>query len=76
MVQDAEMLVHTFVTLKLDYCKALLAGCPSVFINKLPLVQNVAARQPDPKAMIILCSNQHFCMFEYFVYLKVSFLST
>ncbi len=53
MVQDAEMLVHTFVTLKLDYCNALLAGCPSVSINKLPVVQNVAARKPDPKAMII-----------------------
>ncbi len=42
-VSDAEKLVHAFMTSRLDYCNALLGGCPAFSINKL-IVQNAAAR--------------------------------
>ncbi len=43
-VSDAEMFVHAFMTSRLDYCNALLGGCPASSINKLQIVQNAAAR--------------------------------
>ncbi len=44
LVSDAEKLVHAFMTSKLDYSNALLAGCPASSINKLHVVQYAAAR--------------------------------
>ncbi len=35
---------ETFLTSSLDYCNALLGGCSACLINKLQMVQNVAAR--------------------------------
>ncbi len=43
-VSDAEKLVCAFMTFRLDYCNALLGGCPASSINKLQIVQNAAAR--------------------------------
>ncbi len=41
---NAEMLIHAFMTSRLDYGNALLGGCSARLINKLQMVQNVAAR--------------------------------
>ncbi len=43
-VSDAEKLVHAFMISRLDYCNALLAGCPASSINNIQVVQNTAAR--------------------------------
>ncbi|KAI5090037.1 hypothetical protein C0J45_20172, partial [Silurus meridionalis] len=43
-ISDAEKLVHAFMTSRIEYCNALLGGCPASLINKLQLVQNAAAR--------------------------------
>ncbi len=40
---NAEMFIHAF-TSRLDYCNTLLGGCSARLINKLPMVQNAAAR--------------------------------
>ncbi|KAI5613840.1 hypothetical protein C0J50_9201, partial [Silurus asotus] len=45
-ISDAEKLVHAFMTFRINYCTALLGGCPALLINKLQLVQNAAARVP------------------------------
>jgi len=41
---NAEKLVHTFMTSRIDYCNALLGGYPARLINKLQIVQNTEAR--------------------------------
>ncbi len=38
------MLIHAFMTSRLDYCNALLGGCSARLINKLQMVQNAAAK--------------------------------
>jgi len=40
----AEMLVHAFVTSRLDYCNSLLAGASKYVMIRLQLVFNAAAR--------------------------------
>ncbi|CDQ73217.1 unnamed protein product [Oncorhynchus mykiss] len=41
---DAEKLIHAFVTSRLDYSNALLSSYPDKALNKLQLVLNTAAR--------------------------------
>jgi len=43
-MKNAEKLVHTFMTSRIDYCNALLGGYPARLINKLQIVQNTGAR--------------------------------
>ncbi len=37
---NAEILIHAFMTSRLDHCNVLLGGCSARLINKLQLVQN------------------------------------
>ncbi len=41
---DAEKIINAFLTSRLDYCNALLGGCPASSINKLQIVQHAVAR--------------------------------
>ncbi len=43
-MSNAEILIHAFMTSRLDYCNTLLGGCSACLINKLQMVQNAAAR--------------------------------
>ncbi len=43
-IEDAEKLVHAFVSSRLDYCNALLIRIPGKNLQKLQYIQNSAAR--------------------------------
>ncbi len=41
---DAETLIHAFVSCRLDYCNALFIGLPAISIARLQYIKNSAAR--------------------------------
>ncbi len=43
-MSNAEMLIHAFMSSRLDYCNALFGGCSARLINKIHMVQNAVAR--------------------------------
>ena len=50
--KDTEILVHAFISSKLDSCNSLLHGLPQSLIDRLQAVQNGAAR-------LVTCSRKH-----------------
>lgn len=41
---DSEMVIHTFIMARLDYCNSLLAAFPKGALHKLQMVWNMASR--------------------------------
>ena len=77
--ETTEILIHCFVTSKLDFCNALLYGLPKYQINKLQNVQNTAAR-----IIARLCKydhisqtlkNLHWLPFEQRIVFKINLIS-
>ncbi len=61
-VSDAEKLVNAFMTSRLDYCNALLGGCPASSINKLQIVQMLRLESlPGQENIIILLQFYSLC---------------
>ncbi len=67
-ISNSEMLIHAFMTSRLDYCNALLGGCSTHLIYKLHMVQNTAARvltrtrkydQISPVLSTLHCTGTH-----------------
>ncbi len=58
-VSDAEKLFHAVMTSRLDYCNALLGGCPASSINKLQILRLESL--PGQENMIILLQFYSLC---------------
>lgn len=41
---DLEVVIHAFISIRLDYCNSLYAGINQFSLSRLQLVQNAAAR--------------------------------
>ena len=75
--QDAtEILIHAYITSKLDNCNSPLYGLPTYMINKLETIQNAAARivTSERKLLISLLFYASFtgCQFNIELFLKCS----
>ena len=51
--ESTDMLVHAFITSRVDYCNSLLYGLPNYQFNKLQRVLNASAR--------LVCNAPRFC---------------
>ena len=71
-----EILVHAFISSKLDHCNSLLHGLPKYLFARLQAVQNAAARVVTPKHnhMTPILINLHWLPVEFRITFKVLLL--
>ncbi len=70
-MSNAETLIHAFMTLRLDYCNALLGACSARLINKLQLVQNAAARTKKYDHISPVLSTLHWLPIKHCIHFKI-----
>ena len=58
--QSTEILVHAFITSRLDYCNGLLYGLPDCLLNKRQRIQSACAR--------LIFREQKFCLVTPLIY--------
>ncbi|MDG2555460.1 reverse transcriptase domain-containing protein, partial [Vibrio parahaemolyticus] len=51
-----EIVIHAFITSRIDYCSSILYGTPSKLLNKLQHIQDFAARLHHPILQNLHCS--------------------
>ncbi len=78
-MSNVEMLIHAFMTSRLDYCNALLGGCSArlqmITHNQLQMVQNAAARvltrTRTYNHISPVMSTLHWLPFKHCIYFKI-----
>ena len=60
---NAEKIVHAFVTSRLDYCNSL-SGCPNKTLKTLQLVQNAAAKTRKRDHITPILASLHWLPYE------------
>ena len=58
--ESATIVVHAFVTAKLDSCNSLLYGLPQHLISRLQSIQNTSARVVTRTAARVVTSNYYY----------------
>ena len=73
--ESAAVVVHAFVTSKLDYCNALLCGLPIYQLQRLQYVQNTAARVVSQMSsfqhITSVLSEHHWLPIQYRIIFKI-----
>ena len=72
--ESSEIVVHAFITSKLDYCNSLLYGCRKTQLKKLQYVQNTPARIVTHRLVNLITLRLSYLTFTGFQLVIVLFL--
>ncbi len=74
-MKDLQTVIHALITSRLDYCNSLYLGLPKSSLNRLELVQNVAARlltgTRKHEHITPVLASLHWLLVKFRVYFKI-----